>query len=74
MEHCPTLSQGVANLLVLPSMSDSSQVSQFSHSQLSDILETLASLQHRVTAWNNAPWGHCPLSQREKLYRLDRYL
>ena len=29
-------------------------------------------LQYPGTAWNNAPRGHCPLSQREKLHRLDR--
>ena len=31
-------------------------------------------MQHPGTAWNNAPWGHCPLSQGEKFHRLDRPL
>ena len=29
-------------------------------------------LQHPGTALNNAPWGHCPLSQGAKLHFLDR--
>ena len=29
-------------------------------------------LQHPGTAWNNASWGRCPLSQGAKLHRLDR--
>ena len=31
-------------------------------------------LQQPGTAWNNAPCGHCPLSQGAKLHRLDRPL
>ena len=58
-------------LLVLPTMSDSSQLSVPSPA-VPAIRHCWKHLQDPGTAWNNAPWGHCPLPQGAKLHRLDR--
>ena len=71
MEHCSTLSQGIyckcfQQCRIVPNCVLTLTVPAIRH--------CWQHLQHTGTALNNAPWGHCPLSQRAKLHRLDRPL
>ena len=62
--RCPRVLQ------VLPTMFDNSKVP---NSRSPSYRHCWKHLQHpgTATAWNSVPWGHCPLSQRSKLHRLD---
>ena len=55
---------------IVPTMSDSWDFRDLGH--LGAIRHCWKHLQQPGTAWNNVPWGHCPLSQGAKLHRLDR--
>ena len=67
MKHCSTLSQGVAS-----ASNNVWKLGLRDLGHLGAIRHCWKHFQQPGTAWNNVPLGHCPLSQGEKLHRLDR--